>query len=113
MVIEDGAGPTVAQIFAAEGEEGFLRRETAALREVARRRKTVVATGGGAPRRRRNIAAMLAAGQDGWRSVAPVARYPPNGYGLFDIAGNVWEWVQRLVPPGHLRADRRGRHRRA
>jgi len=31
-------------------------------------------------------------GEDGWRGVAPLARFPPNGYGLYDVAGNVWEW---------------------
>src|SRR5205814_6568577 len=30
--------------------------------------------------------------EDGFEGIAPVAQYPPNGYGLYDIAGNVWEW---------------------
>ncbi len=58
-------------------------------------------------------------GADGYAGTAPVRAFRPNGYGLYNTTGNVWEWVHdwfdptyplrapKENPPGPTRGERR------
>jgi formylglycine-generating enzyme required for sulfatase activity len=46
-------------------------------------------------------------GEDGYTAPAPARAYPPNGYGLYGITGNTWEWCADWFHPGwHVMATR-------
>src|SRR5690606_1786212 len=38
---------------------------------------------------------------DGFAATAPVKSFSPNGYGLYDMSGNVWEFVQDWYDPDY------------
>lgn len=39
--------------------------------------------------------------EDGYLGISPVAKFPPNGYGLYDMAGDVWQWTSDWYRPDY------------
>ncbi|MFD7322688.1 formylglycine-generating enzyme family protein [Streptomyces sp. NPDC059875] len=46
--------------------------------------------------------------EDGWEGTAPANSFRPNGFGLYNVVGNVWEWCADWFTPGTSRVMRGG-----
>jgi formylglycine-generating enzyme required for sulfatase activity len=65
--------------------------------------------GNGADRSTGVMAGVNTACEDGFgREVAPRGSYLPNAWGLFDMMGNAWEWVEDCWHPNHIGAPANG-----
>ena len=90
------------------GRQGFAGRSRVGVRGARRTRRGRVCMGrrvtpggrhrantwqGNFPRENRC--------DDGFDRTSPVVAFPPNGYGIYDMIGNVWEWTSDWFSPVH------------
>ena len=71
VFLESEARMTIAEIFEAEGEQGFRERESSVVHQLAQRDELVVALGGGAIVREENRRAIQGRGVTVWLTASP------------------------------------------
>jgi shikimate kinase len=80
-LIADSAHRNIPQIFAAEGEAGFRKRESAALQSLVERQNHVIATGGGIVTVPANLPVLRQLGFVVWLSADPMTLYIRTAHG--------------------------------
>ena len=93
----------------AMGRQGPADRSRMGIRRARRARRRRVRLGRRVHARRRAHGQHLAGRisrtrtcmHDGYERTSPVTAFPPNGYGVHDMIGNVWEWTTDWYSPKH------------
>ena len=95
-LVEERAGRTIPEIFAAEGEEGFRQRETAVLAELGKLSGKIIAAGGGCVTREENYPLLHQNGLILWLR-RDTSKLPRGGRPL-SLAGDLGEMARRREP---------------
>jgi formylglycine-generating enzyme required for sulfatase activity len=102
----DDAKEYVAWLSSTTGKS--YRLLTEAEREYAARAGTTTAYPWGDTIGKGNANCLGCGGEWDGKQTAPVGSFAPNGFGLYDMSGNVWEWIEDCSPPSYAGAPTDG-----